>query len=123
MTILMVSCPNYPSLQNYAILGLPKTMSFCPKRRSFGHFRFYFLKKKKEIKNKNKKKTKKKKNKNKGKYRPYGGDRSHPRPLGVVRPPRKATKKKKTKKWVWDFGGGRTTPKALGVASATPYDR
>jgi hypothetical protein len=27
-------------------------------------------------------------------YRPYGGGRSHPRPLGVVRPPQKAQKKK-----------------------------
>jgi hypothetical protein len=34
-------------------------------------------------------------------YRPYGGGRSHPRPLGVVRPPQKAKKKKKGK---WGFG-------------------
>jgi hypothetical protein len=40
-------------------------------------------------------------------YRSYGGGRSHPRPLGVVRPPQKAKKKKKkTKKiglgfWGW----------------------
>jgi hypothetical protein len=39
-TLLVVNCLNYPSLQNYAVLGLPKTTSFCPKRRSFGYFRF-----------------------------------------------------------------------------------
>jgi hypothetical protein len=63
---------------------------------------------------------------------PYGGGRSHPRPLGVVRPPRKAKKKKKTEKngfgilgvagppprvgWlcvVWPLGG-RPPPKAWG---------
>jgi hypothetical protein len=108
-------------------------------------FFFFFFEKKKEIK---KKKKKKKKGRNRGgwshplpkiwggrttpflakgwsatPYRPYGGGRSHPRPLGVVRPPRKAKKKKKnkkTKKWVWDFGGGRTTPKGLGVAFGHP---
>jgi hypothetical protein len=57
----VVSCPNYPSLQNYAVLDWPKTTSFCPKRRSFRHFRFYFyfyffFEKKKEIKKKKKKK-------------------------------------------------------------------
>jgi hypothetical protein len=79
-TILVVICPNYPSLQNYAVLGKPKTMSFCPKRRSFGHFRvffFFFFFLKKEIK-----KIKKKKKiagwGNRGvasatPYRPYGG--------------------------------------------------
>jgi hypothetical protein len=57
-------------------------------------------------------------------YRPYGGflAKATLRPLGVVRPPRKA-KKKKREKWVWDCGGGRTTPKGLGVASATTYGR
>jgi hypothetical protein len=40
MTLLVVNCPNYHSLQNYAVLGLPKTTSFYPKRRSFGYFRF-----------------------------------------------------------------------------------
>jgi hypothetical protein len=34
-----------------------------------------------------------------------------PRPLGVVRPPRKAKKKKKKNvQWVWDFGGGFDHP-------------
>jgi hypothetical protein len=51
-------------------------------------------------------------------YRPYGGGRSHPRPLGVVRPPQKAQKKKKSGKmgfglWGWPdhplgHGGGRS---------------
>jgi hypothetical protein len=65
-------------------------------------------------------------------YRPYGGGRSHPRPLGVVRPPRKA-KKKKRKKWVWDFGGGfghplrpeggvRSHPQALGGGPDHPQN-
>jgi hypothetical protein len=74
-------------------------------------------------------------------YRPYGGGRSHPRPLGVVRPPRKAKKKKKTGKmgfglWGWPdhplgpragfghhlpvVGGGRSHPQALGGGPATP---
>jgi hypothetical protein len=49
-------------------------------------------------------------------YRPYGGGRSHPRPLGVVRPPQKAQKKKKkkTKECVLAFGGGWTTPQGHG---------
>jgi hypothetical protein len=86
---------------------------------------FFFNEKKKEIKKK------------KGEigvapatpYRPYGGGRSHPRPLGVVRPPRKAKKKKKKRKkmglgfWGWPDhpqgpGGGFGHP--LRPASATP---
>jgi hypothetical protein len=38
-------------------------------------------------------------------YRPYGGGRSHPRPLGVVRPPRKAKKKKKNENMGLGFWG------------------
>jgi hypothetical protein len=63
-------------------------------------------------------------------YRSYGGGRSHPRPLGVVRPPRKAKKKKKTKKmglgfWGWPDhplgpGGGFGHLHALGGGPATP---
>jgi hypothetical protein len=45
MTFLVVICPNYPSLQNYAVLGSPKTTLFCP-----NFFFFFFFKKKKEIK-------------------------------------------------------------------------
>jgi hypothetical protein len=77
-------------------------------------------------------------------YRPYGGGRSHPRPLGVVRPPQKAQKKKKKKKkkekmgfglWGWPdhplghgggrshhlrpAGGVRSHPQALGGGPAT----
>jgi hypothetical protein len=70
-------------------------------------------------------------------YRPYGGGRSHPRPLGVVRPPRKATKKKKKmKEWGWPdhplgprrgfghplpaVGGGFDHAQALGVVRPPP---
>jgi hypothetical protein len=74
-------------------------------------------------------------------YRPYGGGRSHPRPLRVVRPPRKA-KKKKSKKmglgfWGWPnhpqgpgggfghplrpVGGVGSHPQALGGGPATPF--
>jgi hypothetical protein len=53
--------------------------------------------------------------------RPVWG-RSHPRPLGVVRPPRKATKKKKKKgkNGFGILGGGRTTPKGLGWLRPPP---
>jgi hypothetical protein len=44
-------------------------------------------------------------------YRPYGGGRSHPRPLGVVRPPQKAQKK---------GGGGENGFWPLGVAGPPP---
>jgi hypothetical protein len=104
----VVSCPNYPSLQNYAVLGSPKTTSFCPKRRSFGYFRFYFLffiffKKRRKLKKKKRKKKEKKKGKS-----------------GWLEPP-------PSQKW-----GGRTTPflakgwlrpphtGRMGVAEATP---
>jgi hypothetical protein len=125
-------CPLYPPFQNYAVLGLSKTTPFWAKRCGFVNFRifFFFFEKKKELK---KKKKKKKKGESRGvagatpcpemgwpdhpifgqgvPNRPYGGGRSHPRPLGVVRPPCKAKKKKKkTEKWVLAFGGGRTTP-------------
>jgi hypothetical protein len=75
-------------------------------------------------------------------YRPYGGGRSHPRPLGVVRPPQKAQKKKKKKGkmgfglWGWPdhplgpgggfghplpaVGGGFGHLHALGGGPATP---
>jgi hypothetical protein len=74
-------------------------------------------------------------------YRPYGGGRSHPRPLGVVRPPQKAQKKKKKGKmgfglWGWPdhplgpgggfehplpaVGGGFGHLHALGGGPATP---
>jgi hypothetical protein len=136
-TFLVVSCPLYPPLQNYAVLGLSKTTPFwaCPKRRRFGQngvvlqILGFFLKKIYEKKGK----FKKKKGKKKGEigvagatpcpkngvagpphfwprggrttpYRPYGGGRSHPRPLGVVRPPRKAKKKRKKKKEKNGFG-------------------
>jgi hypothetical protein len=106
----VVSCPNYHSLQNYAVLDSPKTTSFCPKRRNFRHFRFYlflffiFEKKKKNLK----KKKKKKKKGNRGgfghpipatPYRLYGGGFGHP-----LRP----------------VGGGRSHPQALGGGPATP---
>jgi hypothetical protein len=73
-------------------------------------------------------------------FQPYGGGRSHPRPLGVVRPPRKAKKKRKGKMgfglWGWldhpqghgggrshhlrPAGGVRSHPQALGGGLATP---
>jgi hypothetical protein len=60
-TLLVVSCPLYPPLQNYAVLGSFKTTPFWAKRRSFANFRiFFFNEKKKEIKKKKKKKKKKK---------------------------------------------------------------
>jgi hypothetical protein len=34
-TLLVVNCPNYPPLQNYAVLGSSKTTPFWAKRRSF----------------------------------------------------------------------------------------
>jgi hypothetical protein len=50
-------------------------------------------------------------------YGRYGVAEATPRPLGVVRPPRKPPRKKKKKKtkWVCAVGGGWTTPKGLGV--------
>jgi hypothetical protein len=144
----VVSCPNYPSLQNYAVLDSPKTTSFCPKQRSFRHFRFYFyfyfifLKKRRKLKKKKKKKKKKEigvagatpcpKNGvagNRGGFgHPILAVWGWPKPPqafggGPATPKGHQEKKKKTEKWVWDFGGGRTTPKGLGVASATPYGR
>jgi hypothetical protein len=65
-------------------------------------------------------------------YQPYGGGQSYPRPLGVVRPPRKATKKKQNKMglscWGWpghpQGPGGGFGPydhtQALGGGPATP---
>jgi hypothetical protein len=75
-------------------------------------------------------------------YRPYGGGRSHPRPLRVVRPPQKAKKKKKKegKNGFWPLGvagpplghgggfghplpavgGGFGHPHALGVVRPPP---
>jgi hypothetical protein len=75
-------------------------------------------------------------------YRPYGGGRSHPRPLGVVRPPQKAPPQKKRGGgmgfglWGWPdhplghgggrshhlrpAGGVRSHPQALGGGPATP---
>jgi hypothetical protein len=54
-------------------------------------------------------------------YRPYEGGRSHPRPLGVVRPPRKAKKNKKMGLGFWGWpdhpqgpGGGRKPPPTTG---------
>jgi hypothetical protein len=110
-TLLVVSCPNYPSLQNYAVLDSPKRRRFAQNGVVLGilGFIFFIFEKKKEIK---------KKKREIGvasatPYRPYGGGRSHPRPLGVVRPPRKATKKKKKKKRKNGFG-------ILGVAGPPP---
>jgi hypothetical protein len=47
-------------------------------------------------------------------YRPYGGGRSYPRPLGVVRPPQKAQKKKKKKgkNGFWPLGVAGPPPRA-----------
>jgi hypothetical protein len=45
-------------------------------------------------------------------YRPYGGGRSHPRPLGVVRPPQKAQKKKNGKNGFWPLGVAGPPPRA-----------
>jgi hypothetical protein len=134
------------------------------------HFRFFFffffLEKRRKLKIKKKKKKKKEK-KELGWLEPplcpkvgwpdhpifgqgvasatpywlYGGGRSHPRPLGVVRPPQKAQKKKKKKKmgfglWGWPdhplgpgggfghplpaVGGGFGHLHALGGGPATP---
>jgi hypothetical protein len=58
-------------------------------------------------------------------YRPYGGGRSHPRPLGVVRPPQKAQKKKKIKggNGFWPLGVAGPPPRAWGWLRTPPAGR
>jgi hypothetical protein len=78
-------------------------------------------------------KNKKKKKKKKGEigvagatpYRLYGGGRSHPRPLGVVRPPRKAKKKKKKneKNGFGILGVAGPPPRAWGWLRTPPTGR
>jgi hypothetical protein len=55
-------------------------------------------------------------------YRPYGVAEATPRPLGMVRPPRKPPKKKKKNEMGLCRWGWPDHPQGPGVASATPYD-
>jgi hypothetical protein len=99
----VVSCPNYPSLQNYAVLGSPKTTSFSQNGVVLGilGFSFFFF-------------LKKRRKKKGGESR---GGWSHPCPkMGWPDHPIFGQGVAEPAVWGWPkppqaFGGGLATPK------------